>query len=99
MTDHEQGQIEYLYIPNQDGVEEKFEIIFDFVSDEGQKYMFVTPAEVESDSEDEAREVLAFRYEEADDNLTLELIDENNTEEWDMVEEVFETMMAEADEL
>jgi len=86
------NELDYLKIPNEDGTEEKFEILFTFDHEEtGKKYMFVTPAE---ETEDEYQEVLAFRYTEENGEFQLEMIDEENDEEWDMVEEVFNTYMA-----
>lgn len=92
MSHSHEHETDYLTIPTEDGKEEKFEILFTFDHEEsGQKYMFVTPVE---DSEDEYQEVHAFRYTEENGDLKLELIDEDNDEEWDMVEEVFNTYMA-----
>lgn len=80
-----------IYIPDEEGNEEPFEILFTFERDEtGEKYMLVVP-EGEADSEGEG-EVYAFRYEEdEDDNLTLYLIEDES--EWDMVEETFNTLV------
>ena len=90
---------EYLMIPTEDGKEEKFEILNLFDHDEtGKSYIFVTPAD-EGDNEEHYQEVLAFRYrEEEDGNLTLEMIEEENQAEWDMVEEVFNTLVSEMEE-
>lgn len=89
--DHEQ---EYIRIPLEDGTEESFEVLFTFDHDEtGKKYMFVTPVEDE-ESDDEYQEVHVFRYSEEDGKLLIEWIDENNDEEWDMIEEVFNTYLA-----
>ncbi|MBH8597249.1 DUF1292 domain-containing protein [Thermoactinomyces sp. CICC 10523] len=95
MTDHTH-EPEYLIIPNEDGEEEKFEIMFTFEHDEtGKKYMFVTPAEEdEEDVGDDYQEVLAFRYEDEDGDFRIEMIDEDNEEEWDMVEEMFNTLFS-----
>lgn len=83
---------EYIYIPDEEGNEDRFEILFTFERDDtGKKYMFVTPAD--DDAEDaEEQEVYAFRYEEDGDNLNIHLIEDE--EEWDMVEEMFHTIMA-----
>jgi uncharacterized protein YrzB (UPF0473 family) len=88
-----------LRIPNENGEEELFEILFTFEHDDtGKKYMFVTPVEPPED-DDEYQEVLAFRYTGEGDDIQLEMIEEDNEEEWDMVEEVFETMIAGWDEV
>ena len=95
MKNHE-SEPEYIYIPDEEGNEDRFEILFTFERDDtGKKYMLVTPADdVAEDAEEQ--EVYAFRYEEDGDNLTIHLIEDE--EEWDMVEEMFHTIMEEADE-
>ncbi|MCS1350264.1 DUF1292 domain-containing protein [Mechercharimyces sp. CAU 1602] len=95
MTDHspEKGT-EYVVIPKEDGEEERFEILFTFEHDEnGNNYMVVVP---EEENEGESQDVFAFRYEEDGENLELFLIEDDK--EWDMVEEVFNTIMEESDE-
>lgn len=91
---------EFLIIPTEDGKEEKFEILYTFDHDEtGKSYMFVTPAEGDQGEQEEPyQEVIAFRYTEEDGNLNLEMIEEENEEEWDMVEEVFNTLVHEMEE-
>ena len=94
---------EYLIIPTENGKEEKFEILYTFDHDEtGKSYMFVTPVDGEQGGEPEEQEpyqeVMAFRYTEEDGNLNLEMIEEENEEEWDMVEEVFNTLVSELEE-
>jgi uncharacterized protein YrzB (UPF0473 family) len=56
--------------------------------------MFVSPVEEEAEDE-EYQEVMAFRYTEENGELQLEMIDEENEEEWNMVEETFNTLVAE----
>lgn len=95
-----EAQQEFLMIPNEDGTEERFEILYTFENDEaGRKYMFVAPAdEMENESEEEGSvEVLAFRYTEDGDDITLEMIDEDNEQEWNFVEEMFNTLFSEMD--
>ncbi|MFC7441388.1 DUF1292 domain-containing protein [Laceyella putida] len=90
-------QQEFLMIPTEDGTEERFEILYTFESDEtGNKYMFVAPAdELENENEEEGGvEVLAFRYTEEGDDITLEMIDEDNEQEWNLVEEMFNTLFS-----
>ena len=95
-----------IYIPDEDGNEEAFEVLFTFEVDESDhKYMLVVPADDELDDEadldDESEtEVLAFRYEEDENGeITLYLIEDEK--EWDIVEETFNTLMdeMEAEEL
>jgi len=77
---------EYIFIPDDEGNEEKFEIIYQF-DYEDKKYLLVTPAD--QDDDDEA-EVYAFRYEENSDGMELYTI--QTEEEWDIIEEVFNTL-------
>ncbi|GGD55057.1 DUF1292 domain-containing protein [Paenibacillus nasutitermitis] len=89
---------EIIYIPDEEGNEEEFEVVMKFeVDGSDQKYMMVVPlsADTDNDSED-AEEVYAFRYEEEGDDLKLYTIE--NEEEWNMVEETFNTLLAEIEE-
>lgn len=82
---------EIIYIPDDDGNEEAFEVLFTFELDENDhKYILVTPEEqVEGEAE-----VFAFRYEEEDDDkMALYFIEDE--QEWDLVEETFNTLLAE----
>jgi len=78
---------EYLFIPDEEGNEEKFEIIYEFEV-EDKKYILVVAAD--SDEDEEEAEVFAFRYE--DDGQDMRLFPIENDEEWDLVEEVFNTL-------
>ncbi|EXX87103.1 hypothetical protein BG53_04850 [Paenibacillus darwinianus] len=84
---------EIIYIPDEDGNEEEFEVIMKFeVDGSDQKYMMVVPLNTDGDDE-ETDEVYAFRYEEEGDDLKLYTIDDE--EEWNMVEETFNTLLGE----
>lgn len=84
---------EIIYIPDEEGHEEEFEVIMKFEVDQtGQKYMMVVPLEEQDGDEDE---VYAFRYEEDGEDLTLYTIE--NEEEWQIVEETFHTLLDELD--
>ncbi|SEN72065.1 DUF1292 domain-containing protein [Lihuaxuella thermophila] len=86
---------EYIKIPTDEGTEETFEILFTFDHEEtGRKYMFLTPVDAPVESESADREVIAFRYswDEAG-GFQLELIDEDNEEEWKLVQDAFNAMM------
>ncbi|TNJ67501.1 DUF1292 domain-containing protein [Paenibacillus hemerocallicola] len=89
---------EIIYIPDEEGNEEEFEVIMKFEVESGQfagnKYMMVVPVEVDEEDE-ETDEVYAFRYEEDGDDLQLYTID--NEEEWNEVEETFNTLVAESE--
>lgn len=84
---------EIIYIPDDEGNEEEFEVIMKFeVDGSDKKYMMVVPV----DTDEESDEVYAFRYEEDGDDLQLYTIDDE--EEWNIVEETFNTLMDEMDE-
>ncbi|NHN30036.1 DUF1292 domain-containing protein [Paenibacillus agricola] len=97
MTNEEQFQEEeepeIIYIPDDEGNDEEFEVIMKFeVDGSDKKYMMVVPV----DADEESDEVYAFRYEEDGDDLQLYTID--NEEEWNIVEETFNTLMDEEEE-
>lgn len=85
---------ELIYIPDDEGNEEAFEVLFTFELDENRhQYMVVAPEEDGEGDDGEEMEVFAFRFEEDDDKITLHFIEDE--EEWDLVEETFNTLMAE----
>lgn len=87
---------EIIYIPDDEGNEEEFEVIMKFeVDGSDKKYMMVVPTDGEDEESDE---VYAFRYEEDDDGEDLKLFTIDDEEEWNIVEETFNTLMAEFDE-
>ncbi|MFK7694249.1 DUF1292 domain-containing protein [Paenibacillus sp. HJGM_3] len=84
---------EIIFIPDEDGNEEEFEVIMKFeLDDSDKKYMMVVPV----DGDEETDEVYAFRYEEDGDDLQLFTIEDEA--EWDMVEETFNTLVAELEQ-
>lgn len=87
-----QEEAEIIYIPDDEGNEEAFEVIMRFELDDGsdRKYLMVVPADEDGDEE---QEVFAFRYEEENEEIKLYPIEAQ--EEWDMVEETFHTLMSE----
>ncbi|GAA3407996.1 DUF1292 domain-containing protein [Paenibacillus hodogayensis] len=89
---------EIIYIPDEDGNEEEFEVIMKFEVESGQfagnLYMMVVPVETD-ETDEETDEVYAFRYEEDGDDLQLYTIE--NEEEWNEVEETFNTLVAESE--
>ncbi|GAB2672367.1 DUF1292 domain-containing protein [Paenibacillus thermoaerophilus] len=85
---------EIIYIPDDEGNEEEFEVIMKFeVDGSDKKYMMVVPVD---GPEGEAEEVYAFRYEEDGDDLQLYTIDDE--EEWKIVEDTFQTLLAEMED-
>jgi len=104
MSDEYQAQddeVELIYIADDEGNEEPFEVIMRFELDDGtdRKYLMVVPAsdedgeDGEDDEEDDSKEVFPFRYEEENGEIKLYPVEEG--EEWDMVEETFNTLMDE----
>ncbi|GAE94108.1 hypothetical protein JCM21714_3242 [Gracilibacillus boraciitolerans JCM 21714] len=86
---------ERIVIPDENGEEHLFEVLFTFdVDDTEQSYVAVVPAEQQ---EDEEVEVFAFRYEEKENDDDLALFQIESDEEWDMVEEVLNTVAEEED--
>ncbi len=83
-----------IIIPDENGDEHLFDELFKFTVDEtGKSYILVTPVGAD-ESDDEEIEVFAFRYEEeGDDDLRLYPVE--TEEEWDMIEEVLDTLSAE----
>ncbi|UHA74299.1 DUF1292 domain-containing protein [Paenibacillus sp. 481] len=89
-----QEEAEIIYIPDDEGNEEEFEVIMKFdVDGSDKKYMMVVPVE---GTDDEEEEVYAFRYEEDGDDLKLFTIEDE--EEWNIVEETFNTLAGYDDE-
>lgn len=82
---------ERIIIPDENGEEHLFEVLFTFDVDEtNHSYITLTPAEQKVDEE---VEVYAFRYEEKegdDDDLSLFPIESD--EEWEIVEEMLHTL-------
>ncbi|MFC5471678.1 DUF1292 domain-containing protein [Cohnella suwonensis] len=91
VNNNQEEEAEIIYIPDDEGNDEAFEVIMRFELDDGtdRKYIMVVPA----DDEDEEQEVFAFRYDEEEDELKLYPIEDEA--EWDMVEETFNTLIGE----
>ena len=86
---------ERIIIPDENGEEHLFEVLFTFdVDDTGKSYVAVVPAE-QKDAEEV--EFYAFRYEEKDDE-DISLFAIESDEEWEIVEEMLNTL-AEEEEL
>ncbi|MUK87021.1 DUF1292 domain-containing protein [Ornithinibacillus sp. L9] len=82
---------ERIIIPDENGEEHLFEVLFTFDVDEtNQSYIAVVPVEQKDDDE---VEVYAFRYEEKEkDDNDLSLFPIESDEEWEMVEEMLNTL-------
>jgi len=87
---------EKIVIPDENGEEHLFEVLYTFdVDDTKQHYIAVIPVD---QSEDEQVDLYAFRYEESADDNDLSLFPIDSDEEWEIVEETLNTLIDE-DEL
>jgi uncharacterized protein YrzB (UPF0473 family) len=85
-----------LTMTDEEGNEILYNVLLTFDSEEFEKsYVLIVPAE-EPEDEDEEVEVLAYSYTQKEDGSFDELIPVESDEEWDMIEEVFNTDFAEA---
>lgn len=83
-----------IYVADGEGNDLAFEVLFYFEDpNSGQNYVFLLPEEGADGEEDE---VLAFRYKEEGDQIQLE--DVETEAEWDMLDEVFNTLMQDEEE-
>ncbi len=82
---------ERIIIPDENGEEHLFEVLFTFDVDQTkQSYIAVVPAD---QKEGDEVEVFAFRYEEkGNDEDDLALFQIESEEEWEMVEEMLNTL-------
>jgi uncharacterized protein YrzB (UPF0473 family) len=90
MADQE-ANYEVLYLTNEDNEEIPFEVLYHFENPQtGKKYMFLIPLE-ETNEDAEEESVIVLRYHEEGDDILFEEIE--TEEEWQMVEEVFNTLV------
>ncbi|MBP1947625.1 Uncharacterized protein YrzB, UPF0473 family [Virgibacillus subterraneus] len=82
---------ERIIIPDENGEEHLFEVLFTFDVDQTeQSYIAVVPVE---QKDDEEVEVYAFRYEEKEkDDNDLSLFPIESEQEWEIVEEMLNTL-------
>ena len=94
--DHEHEEEQYITLINENGDEELFEILFTFDSDEFDKsYLLCYPVE---DVEEEEVIVHAYAYIPTEEGGIGELMPVESDEEWDMIEEVYNTFTLDAEE-
>ncbi|WP_085523272.1 DUF1292 domain-containing protein [Tuberibacillus sp. Marseille-P3662] len=85
---------ERVVIPDEQGEEHLFDILFTFDVDETERsYMVVKPVEPDNDTDDQEEEVYAFRFEEEGDDFNLFPVETDK--EWDMIEEMLNTFVEE----
>lgn len=89
-----QEEKERIIIPDENGDEHLFDELFKFTQeDTGKSYILLVPVgDLENDSETEEEEVYAFRYEDNGPEKDLSLYAIETDEEWDMIEEVLNTL-------
>ncbi|PSL45082.1 uncharacterized protein YrzB (UPF0473 family) [Salsuginibacillus halophilus] len=98
MSEEENNRI---VIPDEDGNEHLFDVLFEFESDNfNASYVVVVPTEQNKEDAEEDAEVdlFAFRYQQEGDDesdVSLEQIPEENEEEWEMIESTIETLLDE----
>ncbi|GGM30960.1 hypothetical protein GCM10011351_16320 [Paraliobacillus quinghaiensis] len=84
---------ERIIIPDENGEEHLFEVLFTFDVDANeQSYIAVVPVD---QKDDEEVEVFAFRYEDKENEDDLALFQIESDEEWEMVEEMLNTLTEE----
>ncbi|SDB97230.1 Uncharacterized protein YrzB, UPF0473 family [Pelagirhabdus alkalitolerans] len=84
---------ERIIIPDENGEEHLFEVLFTFdVEQNNQSYIAVVPVD---QKEEEEQEVFAFRFEEKENEDDLALFAIETDQEWDMVEEMLNTLIDE----
>lgn len=88
----------YITVVDEDGNEELFEVLFTFDSEEFDKsYVLYYPAGADSDEEEEIEiHASSFIPNEDGDHGNMQPIETD--EEWDMIEEMLNTFLAEEDE-
>lgn len=87
--DHEENLI---WITNEEGKQEAYEILFDFDSEAFDKsYVLYFPADA---SEDDEIEILASSYIQDEEGNQGKLEPVETDEEWDMIEEILATFLA-----
>lgn len=81
---------ERIVIPDENGEEHLFEVLFTFdVEETSKSYMVLEP--VGASDADEEVEVFAFRFEDGEDEEDIALFPIETDEEWDIVEEMLNT--------
>lgn len=93
---------ERIIIPDDDGVEHYFNVIYKFDIDElEQTYVIVAPVDEQENDEEEEIEVYAFRFEENKDKAKskddFHLYSIETDEEWDLVEEMLYILQTQND--
>ena len=98
--DHNHDEREFITLVDDQGTETLFEILLTIDGQEefGKNYVLLIPASAEEDENGEV-EIQAYSYTENENGTEgdLQPIPEDATAEWDMIEEVFNSFMEEAE--
>jgi uncharacterized protein YrzB (UPF0473 family) len=93
--DHDEVEEDRIVIPDENGEEHLFDILFSFdVEETNQSYIVVQPVEAMEEDDEESGEVFAFRFE-GDLDGDFNLFPIETDQEWDMVEEMLNTFVEE----
>ncbi|WP_071130584.1 DUF1292 domain-containing protein [Enterococcus timonensis] len=97
--DHNHEEKEFITLVDDEGNESLYEILLTVDGQEEfqKNYVLVYPAGIDEDDDTEI-ELQAYAYTENDDGTEGELEEIETDAEWDMIEEVFNTFMADEDE-
>ena len=95
--DHDHQEHEHITLVDEEGNETLYEILLTIDGQEefGRNYVLLYPAGVD---EDEEVELQAYAYTENEEGTEGDLEQIETDKEWDMIEEVFNTFMAEEEE-
>lgn len=90
--DHEHEE-SYITVVDEDGNESLYQVLFTFESEDfGKNYVLIYPAGA---TDDDDIELQAYSYVESEDGTAGDLQPIETEEEWDMVDEVLNTFLAE----
>ncbi|MCR8969097.1 DUF1292 domain-containing protein [Facklamia sp. 7083-14-GEN3] len=94
--EHEEKEVDYITVVDEEGNESLYEILFTFDSqDYGKSYVLIYPA---GTSDEEEVEIQAYAYKENADGTSGDLEAIETEEEWDMIDEVLNTFLADDEE-
>jgi uncharacterized protein YrzB (UPF0473 family) len=97
--DHEHEEVDQITLTNPDGSEGLYDVIMriDAMEDFGKNYMLLAESGI---PDDEEADVYAFSYVENEDGTegNLEQVPEDADDEWDMIEETFNTIYLDDDD-
>lgn len=90
--DHEHEE-SYITVVDEDGNESLYQVLFTFESEDfGKNYVLIYPSGA---TDDDDIELQAYSYVESEDGTAGDLQPIETEEEWDMVDEVLNTFLAE----